>query len=317
MEQIKVLLLACLIPGLAAGCRPVPAPPASLSRDWGERRTFDYQGIKINYYEAGQGPPVLLLHGFGGCAYTWRHLIPPLAGAHGDKTRCAPHRVLTLELKGHGLSDKPRDGHYAVADQAAMVAEFIRRQDLHDLVIMGHSMGGGVALMTYLRLQKDNSGRIKKLVLIDSAGYRQKLPWFIRLAKIPGANILAALLPPRFAAALVLKKCYYDKEKITQEQVNTYAYYGSLPGAPEAIHQTAKQLMPKDIDRLTQQYRDIKAPVLVIWGVEDEVVPLKVGLSFKRDIPGAELVLLPKCGHIPPEEEPEATRQAIMNFLKK
>ena len=190
MELHKVILLACLTLGLEAGCRPVPAPPADLSRNWGSRRTFDYQGIKINYYDAGQGPPVLLLHGFGGCAYTWRYLIPPLAAAH---------RVLTLELKGFGLSDKPRDGHYTVADQAKMVAAFIRSQNLHDLVIMGHSLGGGVALMTYLGLQEDDPGRIDKLVLIDSAGYRQKLPWFIRLAKIPGADALGALLPPRFA----------------------------------------------------------------------------------------------------------------------
>ena len=308
MELHRVILLACLTLGLEAGCRPVPAPPADLSQDWGARRTFDYQGIKINYYDAGQGPPVLLLHGFGGCAYTWRYLIPPLAAAH---------RVLTLELKGFGLSDKPRDGHYAVADQAQMVAEFIRRQDLHDLVIMGHSLGGGVALMTYLGLQQDDPGRIDKLVLIDSAGYRQKLPWFIRLAKIPGADILGALLPPRFAADLVLKKCYYHKDRISEEQINTYAYYGSLPGAREAISQTAKQILPKDIDRLTEQYKGISVPVLVIWGVEDEVVPLRVGLLFKRDIPGAELVPLSGCGHIPPEEEPQATRQAIMNFLKK
>ena len=307
MELHKVILLACLTLGLEAGCRPVPAPPASLSRDWGVRRTFDYQGIKINYYDAGQGPPVLLLHGFGGCAYTWRYLIPPLAAAH---------RVLTLELKGFGLSDKPLDGHYAVADQAKMVAAFIRRQDLHDLVIMGHSLGGGVALMTYLGLQEDDPGRIDKLVLIDSAGYRQKLPWFIRLAKIPGADALGALLPPRFAADLVLKKCYYHKDRITEEQIDTYAYYGSLPGAAEAISETAKQIIPANIDSITKQYQDIKVPVLLIWGVEDEVVPLKVGLSFKRDIRGAEWVPLYHCGHIPPEEEPEATRQAIMDFLK-
>jgi len=310
MELHKVILLACLTLGLEAGCRPVPAPPASLSRDWGVRRTFDYQGIKINYYDAGQGPPVLLLHGFGGCAYTWRYLIPPLAAAH---------RVLTLELKGFGLSDKPLDGHYAVADQAKMVAAFIRRQDLHDLVIMGHSLGGGVALMTYLGLQEDDPGRIDKLVLIDSAGYRQKLPWFIRLAKIPGADALGALLPPRFAADLVLKKCYYHKDQITEEQIDTYAYYGSLPGAQEAISQTAKQLVLKDkeMEALIAQYRTIQVPVLLIWGVEDEVVPLNVALNFTRDLPNAQLVPLRRCGHIPPEEEPEATRQAIMDFLKK
>ena len=59
------------------------------------------------------------------------------------------------------------------------MADFIRRQDLHDLVIMGHSMGGGVTLMTYFKVREDDPGRIKKLVLIDSAGYPQKLPWFI------------------------------------------------------------------------------------------------------------------------------------------
>jgi len=304
--------MGCLFGLLAAGCvRSVPPPPASLSQDWGEQKTFDYHGIKINYYEAGQGPPVLLLHGFGACAYTWRFIIPPLA---------ADHRVITMDLKGFGLSDKPDDGHYAVADQAEMVADFIRRQDLGDLVIMGHSMGGGVTLMTYLKMQQEDPGRLKKLVLIDSAGYPQKLPWFIWMAKVPGlSTVVGKMLSPRFAAALVLKKCYYDKDKVTEEQIDTYAYYGSLPGAVAAVSQTAKQIVPKDqdIEALIAQYQTIKVPVLVIWGAEDEVVPLKVGKNFERDIPGAKLVILPKCGHVPPEEEPLATRQAIMEFLKK
>ena len=215
----------------------MPAPPACLSRDWGARRTFDYQGIKINYYEAGQGPPVLLLHGFGGCAYTWRYLIPPLAEAH---------RVLTLELKGFGLSDKPRDGHYAVADQAQIVAAFIRRQDLRNLVIMGHSMGGGVALMTYLGLQKDDPGRINKLVLIDSAGYPQKLPSFISLARIPGADILGALVPPRFAAALVLKKCYYYKDQDHPGTDRHLCLLRQSAGGPGGHHPDGQTIDPAD-----------------------------------------------------------------------
>src|SRR5208283_2376550 len=127
----------------------------------------------------------------------------------------------------------------------------------------------------------------------------------------------AALVPPRFAAAHVLKKCYYQKDRVTEEQVNTYAYYGSLPGAQEAISQTAKQLVLKDkeMEALIARYKTIQVPVLIIWGVEDEVVPLNVGLSFNRDLPHAQLVPLSNCGHIPPEEEPQATRQAIMDFL--
>ena len=223
MRLIRIPLLVFLTLFLPVGCHHAPAPPASLSQDWGGQQTFDYHGVKINYYEAGRGPPIILLHGFGACAYTWRYLIPPLA---------AQHRVFTMDLKGFGLSDKPADGHYAVSDQAELVADFIRRQDLHDLVIMGHSMGGGVTLMTYLKLRETDPGRIQKLVLIDSAGYPQKMPWFIWLAKIPGLNTaLSKVLSPRFATALVLKKCYYNKDTVTEAQIDTYAYFGSLPGA--------------------------------------------------------------------------------------
>ena len=131
--------------------------------------------------------------------------------------------------------------------------------------------------------------------------------------------MLSQGLPPRFAAALVLKKCYYDKDAVTEEQIDTYAYFGSLPGAAAAVSQTARQLVPKDQDMeaLIAQYKTIKVPVLIIWGREDEVVPLEVGENFKRDIPDSQLVVLPHCGHMPLEEEPLATRQAIMEFLKK
>ena len=202
---IKIIIPGCLMLLALAGCRCVP--PANLETAWGEPKIFDYHGVRINYYEAGQGPPVILLHGFGSSAYSWRFLGPALA---------PDHRVFTLDLKGYGLSAKPEDGKYAISDQADMVAEFIRTRDLHDLVVIGHSMGGGVALMTYFKVAGDEPARIKKLVLIDSAGYPQKMPWFIWLAKAPllgpvGGNLVS----PRFAATMALRKCYYNKAKIT------------------------------------------------------------------------------------------------------
>jgi pimeloyl-ACP methyl ester carboxylesterase len=309
MRIIKIPVISCFLFLVAAGCARLPAPPRNLDHSWGERQVFDYQGIKINYYQAGQGPPVILLHGFGACAYTWRHLAPELA---------KDHRVFALDLKGYGLSDKPEDGKYAVSDQAEMVAAFIRTRDLHNLVIIGHSMGGGVTLMTYFKVRPDTPARIKKLVLIDSAGYPQKMPWFILLARIPVVNrLITRLLSPRFATYIVLKKCYYDNDKITEEQIDTYAYYGSLPGAREVVRQTARQIMPGDIEAVTARYKTIKVPVLIIWGAEDEVVPLSVGKKFKQDIPDAELVILPKCGHIPPEEEWQKTNDLVKAFLEK
>ena len=292
-----------------AACARLPVPPVNLGTAWGEPKIFDYHGVRINYYEAGQGPPVILLHGFGSSAYSWRFLGPALA---------ADHRVFTLDLKGYGLSAKPEDDKYAISDQADMVAEFIRTRDLRDLVVIGHSMGGGVSLMTYFKVREDEPARIKKMVLIDSAGYPQKMPWFIRLAGIPLLNSVGTqLLSPRFAAGLVLRKCYYHKEKITDEQIDAYAYYGSLPGGREAVVATAQQIVPEDIEAVIARYQTIKVPVLIVWGEEDEVVPVSVGKNFKRDIPNSELVILPQCGHIPQEEEPQETARIAKEFLKK
>ena len=80
---------------------------------------------------------------------------------------------------------------------------------------------------------------------------------------------------------------------------------------------TAQQIVPDDIDAVIAQYKTISVPVLIIWGEEDEVVPLSVGQNFKRDIPDSELVILPKCGHMPPEEEPRETTRIVKEFLKK
>lgn len=125
------------------------------------------------------------------------------------------------------------------------------------------------------------------------------------------------MLSPRFLSALVLRKCFYHRDKITEEMIDTYAYYASLPGSREAILQTAKQIVPENIETLTERYKTIRVPVLIIWGKEDKVVPLKVGRKFKRDIPDSELVIIPKCGHIPQEEEPQETKRIINAFLNK
>jgi pimeloyl-ACP methyl ester carboxylesterase len=306
MRWIKIILVGWLL--LAAGCFRPQAPPLSLANDWGERKTFDYNGIKINYYESGQGQPVVLVHGFAACSYTWRFLAPALSERH---------RVISIDLKGYGLSDKPRDRRYAISDQADMVADFIRRQDLQDIDLVGHSLGGAVALMTYFKVGEDKGGRIKRLVLMDSAGYPQKMPWFMGVARVPGlAPLGAKILSPRFAAAVALKKCFYDQDKITEERIDAYAYFGSLPGAAEAIIQTARQIVPANVEALIQSYKTIRVPVLIVWGREDEVVPLSVGRKFKRDIPDSELVIIPRCGHIPQEEEPQETTRLVSGFLK-
>jgi len=307
MAISRVLLFSICL--LLSGCLQPHFPQTDLEPALGERRIFAYQGVHINYYEAGQGRPVLLLHGFGACAYSWRFLAPALA---------REHRVIAMDLKGYGLSDKPRDGKYRVNDQADLVAAFIKAQELREVTLIGHSMGGGVALQAYFQVQCRDPACLRQLLLIDSAGYPQKLPWFIWMARLPLLNpLLSRLLSARFASALVLKKCFYDRDQVTAEMVDTYAFYGSLPGAREAVLETARQLVPADWAAVTARYRTINIPVLIIWGEEDTVVPLPVGRHFHRDIPGSQLVVIPNCGHIPQEEDPGETTRLVQGFLKK
>ena len=82
------------------------------------------------------------------------------------------------------------------------------------------------------------------------------------------------------------------------------------------MRQTAQKLIPPDIQELIARYKNIRVPTLIIWGEEDKVVPLEGGRNFKRDIPAAELVILPKCGHIPQEEQPQETQGLVTKFLK-
>ena len=88
-----------------------------------------------------RAPPLLLIHGFGASTYTWRHIAPELARTH---------RVIAVDLKGFGQSDKPFDSRYSVFDQAELLAELIEEKDLHNLTLVGHSFGGGIALMLAL-----------------------------------------------------------------------------------------------------------------------------------------------------------------------
>lgn len=98
--------------------------------------------------------------------------------------------------------------------------------------------------------------------------------------------------------------------------VSTRSTCNSRPTGAVLV-QTAQQIMPENIGAVTARYQSITVPVLLIWGEDDQVVPVSVGLNFKRDIPDAELVILPRCGHIPPEEAPGETTRIITDFLKK
>ncbi len=268
---------------------------------------FEYRGISINYEDRGQGQPLILLHGYGASTYSWRYVSPYFSKSY---------RVIAIDLKGFGLSDKPVDDDYSVLDQSRIISEFMSVHNLENVILAGHSLGGAVSLLSYLMQSDHGAHHISKLILLDTASYKQDLPYFISILRVPIINEVALLLTSsNFKTRMILRKAFFDHSKITEEMVTTYAEYLSLPGASHALITAAKQMVPSNLEEISERYKSINIPVLLIWGEKDEIVPLEVGRKLAGNIPDAKLVVVPNCGHVPQEECPSQAIEVMESFL--
>jgi pimeloyl-ACP methyl ester carboxylesterase len=264
----------------------------------------------VNLHSAalGKGRTLLFLHGFGANSYTWSKVSEALS---------QNYRVILLDLKGHGASPKPNDGAYSLHDQAELVTAFIMDNRLEDVTLIGHSLGGGVALLVALKLASRVPNPISSLILIDSVAYSQPLPSFIKLLRVPVlAQLSVCLVPNRLQTLQVLKLAYYDNNKITDETIEAYSAPLSLPGGHRALIETAKQIIPQDIEEISRRYGTIRIPTLVVWGKHDRIVPFEVAERLHRSIPNSDLVVIDGAGHVPQEETPAATLLAMQKFLQ-
>jgi pimeloyl-ACP methyl ester carboxylesterase len=263
--------------------------------------------VKLYYSEEGKGPPLLLIHGFGASTFTWRFVAPELA---------KNHRVIAVDLKGFGQSDKPFDGRYSVYDQAELLAQLIEDKDLRDLTLVGHSFGGGVALLLALEANRRLDGRITRLVLLDSIAFPQNIPVFFRLLDVPlVSQIGVRMVPPSVQARVALQIAYFDDSKIDPEEIELYAAPLKTAAGKHAIIHSARQIVPEDIAELSERYKTIELPTLILWCDHDRIVPLEVGIKLRRTLPNSTLRLVEECGHMPQEEQPASTLALIKGFI--
>lgn len=264
--------------------------------------------LHVEQYGAGD-EQIMLLHGFAANSYTWRSWIGPLA-----KER----RVWAVELKGHGSAPAPADDMYTLRDHADLVYHLILKNDIRRLTLVGHSMGGGVALLVALRLlEEERLERLERLVLVSSAAYAQRLPLFIALsARGRLSEWGLRLVPKRLLIRSVLRFfVVHDRRTITDGQVTAYAE--PLYSAPHrtALIKTAAGMVPPDFAELTRRFSGIDVPTLLLWGRYDRVVPLDIGERLFAALPRAQLTIM-ECGHVPPEELPKESLEIVLEFLR-
>jgi pimeloyl-ACP methyl ester carboxylesterase len=252
-------------------------------------------------------PTFLLLHGFGGSSFTW-HMWAPALSRRG--------RVVLVDMKGFGKAPKPDDGRYAPADLAQNITELILQLDLDRLTLVGHSLGGGVALFTALALLDLGEERLERLVLIGAAAYRQRLPPFVGLSQRPRFSaFMIRLMGPSRLIRFVLRSIVHDRERISQDQIEAYAAPLRTAEGIRALLEVGHQILPEDIDEISTRYPELEVPVLLLWGRQDPVIPLSIAHRLHEEMPDTRLEILESCGHIPPEELPERSFAVLASFL--
>jgi pimeloyl-ACP methyl ester carboxylesterase len=298
MRYIRFFLLAaaCTLSLRAQAPSPFTLIPPGLP----QTRSIAVFNQKIVYYDVGAGPTLVLVHGFGSQALLdWGHVILPLA---------QHHRVIALDMIGFGQSDKPYID-YDIQTFVDFLGEFLRTLNVQHFDLAGESLGGWVvASYTLQSLAPENSGKYaipkpSKLILEDAAGHKA--------IHVDGPAPLLSSLKDGAGIASI----FYDKSLITEEvaRQNFAMKIKANDGATERLLRANNKIAAETVgDKVAR----ITIPTLVVWGGNDPVVPIADGQDYAAKIPGAKLIVIPKCGHAPSIERPQEFINAVEPFLK-
>jgi pimeloyl-ACP methyl ester carboxylesterase len=273
------------------------APPPS---------TFlDVAGLSVHLRDEGprdDPTPVVLLHGTSASLHTWDGWTAVLARSH---------RVIRFDLPGFGLTGPAADGDYSIAAYVRVVVAVLDRLNVKRCVLAGNSLGGEIAWATAVA-QPD---RVSALVLVDAAGYpleSESVPIGFRLAKLPVLNKLLLKTLPRGVVASSVRNVYGDPSKVTDALIDRYYELtlrsGNRAALPLRFSQSVHGAHADDVKRVT-------APTLILWGGKDRLIPPSHAERFHQDIAGSKVVRFDGLGHVPHEEDPDATVRAVVDFM--
>jgi len=261
----------------------------------GARSSFIEVGeYRIHYYSLGpaDGPVAVLVHGLGGRSEDWGKLAPYLARAG--------YRVYLPDLPGYGQSDKPADFSYSVKDEAAVVSGFFDALGLKQVDLGGWSMGGWIVQL----VAAEHPERIRKLMLLDSAGLYVKPEWDLKLftpvspAELEKFDALLMPHPPQLPTFIAndILRTSHEHAWIIRRAIDSM-----LTG-----RDTTDALLPT-----------LKMPVLIVWGDVDQITPLSQGQKMHQLIPQSQMNIVPGCGHLAPNECAGEIGPAMVSFLKQ
>jgi len=253
------------------------------------------EGMSVHVRDEGplsDQSPLLLLHGTSSSLHTWEAWSAALR---------SKRRVISVDLPGYGLTGPFIDGDYRLAHYTLFVKELLDKLGIKHAVVVGNSFGGQVALEFTLA----EPDRVDKLILIDALGYPRNstsVPIGFRIAQIPVLNKWMQYILPRSMVEGSVRNVFGDPDKVTPELVDRYYDLTTREGNRAALPERFKYLPTL---QSAMRIQGITKPTLILWGGRDRLIPPDNAKRFQQDIQGSQLVIFPKLGHVPQEEDRE------------
>ncbi len=259
----------------------------------------ELDGLTTHYVEKGEGPPVILLHGFAYDSYLWAENIDALA---------ARFKVYALDLWGWGYSTRePLDYGYDL--YARQLRLFMDRLGLERASLVGQSMGGGTAI----RFAVQHRERVDKLVLVDVAGLPNPMPWMAKVFRLPGLGEWLMSLGTDALRKRGLRDSFiHDPALITDDYVENVTRPQKIEKSSAVGLSILRRQFFDTLSEDIQHLARLDIPVLLVWGRQDRAIPLERGQELHRILPGSRLEVLDRAGHVPNfERAPEFNRLAL------
>ena len=298
-----LLLIVFHTPAAAQKGEPVQLPNGFSILSYKE----SVAGILLNYVEAGKGPPLVFLHGWGGSWKDWADNLPAFA---------ATHRVLAVDFPAFGDSEQ-LEGEYSIERLTDVVEKFLDRKGLDDVQVVGHSLGGLIAL----NLAARPNSKVKKLVVSDAVGIGDKAEFlsYAITRKIIGPESRweswEGVLQDELRS--IIGSFFKDKNPSGARE-----FFESVPkvpftGRPLLPMTPSVQLTASIIDfDIRPKLASIRQPTLVLWGAKDRLVSPQDASLLHKALPNSRLVIFPNSGHSPMTEEPLPFNEEVARFLQ-
>jgi pimeloyl-ACP methyl ester carboxylesterase len=271
-------------------------------------RFVEVEGVRVHYIEAGDvdSPAVVLVHGLASSNFVWSDVVLPLADTG--------FRVVAPDLVGFGFSGKPRDGEYTIEAQARMIIALMGALGIESATLVGSSYGGAVTAVCAL----DDASRVPRLVLVGAISNNEMKRSMV--LRVGGWRGVGELFAPFVMDARHRRKRRRLKEHTARDgrdynDTRVLAHLRPLKAADtqRAILSTLRRW---DASRIEGEAEKIKQPTLLIWGAQDEDVPLRHGRRLHTLIPDSRLYVFENCSHLPQEEYPREFVRLIAEFCR-